>query len=147
MNEKVMNELITLTYALGEHVKQTTIDFFNDAPYKDKLHKVILDNKKLIIDFLNSIESDVTERLTRGEEFEGYKLVQGRSTRKWNDEAKTALLGKLGQNAYTKKLIGVTEAQKQLGKEFVDTYTTKSEGKPTLVSSDDKRPSMEEINQ
>ena len=133
--------------ALAKHVKQTTIDLFDDMDDNDDLRRSILDNRKLIINFLNSIESDVIERLMRGEEFKGYKLVYGRSIRKWNEEAKAALFGKLGQNAYTKKLIGVTEAQKQLGKEFVDTYTTKIEGKPTLVSSDDKRPSMEEINQ
>lgn len=133
--------------ALAEHVKQTTIDLFDDVDDNDDLRKVILDNKKLIINFLNSIETDVTERLLRGETFEGYKLVEGRSTRKWNGEAETALIVELGKKAYTKKLIGVTEAQKQLGKEFVDNHTTKSNGKLTLVSESDKRPSIQEINQ
>ena len=133
--------------ALAEHVKETTIDLFDDINDNDDLRKLILDNKKLIINFLNSIETDVTERLIRGEKFKGYKLVEVYSRRKWNNEAEASLVEKLGKKAYTKKLINITEAQKQFGRTFVDNYTIKSKGKLTLVKSNDKRLSIHDVNQ
>ena len=47
----------------------------------------------------------------------------------------------LGDDAYEKKLIGVTAADALLGKELVDAMTEKR-GSPTLAGLDDKRPAL-----
>jgi hypothetical protein len=107
-----------------------------------------LDNKKLIISWLNSVEEVVFERLNAGEEFAGYKLVHGRSSRSWTDPqlAEQVLVEALGAEAFApKKIITAPQAEKALGKKraaLLDGLISKSEGSPTMVSSDDKRPEI-----
>jgi len=101
--------------------------------------KLILDNKKLIEDYLKSVEEYVYDRVLIGEKFKGYKLVEGRSNRKWIDEAEEILKNKLGDDAYEKKLIGITAAGKKLKKDEVEKLTYKPEGKLQLVPVSDKR--------
>lgn len=101
--------------------------------------KAIIDNMKLITDFLNSVYKETYDRMCQGESFNGYKLVEGRSNRTWGDDAESYLAEKLGDDAYTKKLIGVTLAQKYIGKEKVDELTYKPPGKLTMAPDYDKR--------
>lgn len=105
----------------------------------NKQLKLILDNKKLIEDFLKSVEQYIYDRVLDGEKFEGYKLVEGRSNRKWVDNAEEVLKNKLGEDAYEKKLIGITAAGKKLKKDEVEELTYKPEGKLQLVPASDKR--------
>jgi len=117
----------------------------------DSQKKTVLDNKKLVETFLKAVESSVFDQLDQGITFEGYKLVEGRSIRKWSDEAEASLSHKLGDKAYNKKLIGVGAAEKELGKDFVNDLTVKPQGKTTLAPSSDKRSAItsdlfEEIN-
>ncbi len=104
--------------------------------------KAILGNKKLIESFLKAVEASVFDQIERGEEFEGYKLVEGRSIRKWNDKAEHSLISRLGSDAYNRKLIGIGEAEKRLGKEAISDLTIKPKGKTTLALSSDKRESI-----
>jgi hypothetical protein len=104
--------------------------------------KAILGNKKLIESFLKAVEASVFDQIERGEEFEGYKLVEGRSIRKWNDKAEHSLISRLGSDAYNRKLIGIGEAEKRLGKEAISNLTIKPKGKTTLALSSDKRESI-----
>lgn len=78
----------------------------------------------------------------------GFKVVEGRSNRKFTDEEKVAeTLIETGQfteeTLYTRKLIGLSEMEKALGKkklnELLREFITKPPGKPTLVVSTDKR--------
>ena len=111
--------------------------------------QTILDNKKLIIDWLNSVEDHVKSMIESGETFPGYKLVNGRSSRVWNDEPKAErllkrLLGAAG--AYEKKLLSIPKAEKALGKEKsyrIEKLVDKRVGPPTLVPESDKREAIE----
>ena len=49
--------------------------------------------------------------------------------RKWADDAESYLSDSLGNDAFevTKKLIGITKAEKLIGKELVNQLTTKEE--------------------
>lgn len=105
----------------------------------DIQRKRILDNRKLIESFFKSVEDSVFLRLQRGESFKGYKLVTGRSNRIWKEDAESTLVKELGDGAYTKKLITITAAQKELGKDVVNELAIKPEGKPTLAPESDKR--------
>ncbi|MTI95409.1 MAG: DUF2800 domain-containing protein [Firmicutes bacterium] len=85
-----------------------------------------------------------------GVKFPGYKLVEGRSNRKYADEA--AVATKLSAEGYTedqifqKKLLGITAMEKLLGKkEFglqLGDLVIKPPGKPTLVPESDGRPEL-----
>jgi len=93
--------------ALKKHTEDTILSSFEDLnkdimfnELNDEQLKLILDNKKLIEDFLKSVEQHIYDRVLNGEKFEGYKLVEGRSNRKWIDDAEEVLKNKLGENAY-----------------------------------------------
>ena len=103
----------------------------------------LLDNKKLIIKYIENIESNVYSKLSNGEQFNGYKLVAGRASRTWKPELEDDLVAKLGDDAYTKKLIGITKAEKLLTKEDMEELTFKADGKPTLAPESDKRKAIE----
>ncbi|RTL03543.1 DUF2800 domain-containing protein [Candidatus Dependentiae bacterium] len=105
----------------------------------DKEKKLILDNKDLIISFFNSIEKDVYDRLITGGEFKGMKLVYGKSYRVFKPNAEAFLKKELGSEAYEKKLIGITEAEKRIGKKKMAKITNKPLGKLTMVKSTDPR--------
>lgn len=86
--------------------------------------------------------------VSRGKEWNGYKVVEGRSVRKYADEDAVAEAAK--QNGYTdiyrKSLITLTEMQKLMGKkkfeEILGSLIIKPPGKPTLVPVTDKRQAM-----
>ena len=86
--------------------------------------------------------------VSRGKEWNGYKVVEGRSVRKYADEDAVAEAAK--QNGYTdiyrKSLITLTEMQKLMGKkkfeEILGSLIIKPPGKPTLVPIADKRQAM-----
>jgi hypothetical protein len=112
----------------------------NEVPkLSDERKAEILKNKGLIELFLKAVEDSVFQQISQGQEFKGYKIVEGRSIRRWTNNAEAELAKRLGDDAFTKKLIGITEAQKHLGKEVVDSLTEKPSGKPTLVPETDKR--------
>lgn len=83
-----------------------------------------------------------------GRKWPGYKLVEGRSVRKYADErAVAATVTAKGYDPYEKKLLGITEMQKMLGKarfeELLGEYIIKPTGKPVLVPASDKRREIE----
>ena len=111
--------------------------------------RVIQDNAKLIKSWLDAVESHIFDMLLSGEDFAGYKLVEGRSTRAWQDEQKAieVLKTRLDESQlYTQKLISPAQAEKLLKKDKVilSELIVKSEGKPTLVPDCDKRTSLKD---
>ena len=101
------------------------------------------------VDALTAWASDVKEyalqQAISGTAFPGWKLVEGRSNRKYTSEAAVAAAVEgAGFDPYEKKLLGITAMQKLLGKsrfeELLAPYIEKPQGKPTLVRSSDKRP-------
>lgn len=83
--------------------------------------------------------------LNHGKEWHGFKVVEGRSNRKFADEQAVAKVAK--EHGYTdiyrQSLITLTEMQKLMGKkqfeEILGDLIIKSSGKPTLVPISDKR--------
>lgn len=80
-----------------------------------------------------------------GKKWTGFKIVEGRSNRKYVDETKVSEICR--DNGYTdiykKTLIGITDMEKLLGKskfkELLSEYVIKPKGKLTLVPQSDKR--------
>ncbi len=104
-------------------------------------------------DELSKWASDVmayaqAEAIENGKHWDGYKLVEGRSVRKFSDEAKVEEAAKEAgyTDIYNKSLITLTAFEKLMGKKtFADVlgqYVTKPAGKLTLVPVSDKRPEV-----
>ena len=103
------------------------------------------------VDALTAWASDVKEfalqQAISGKEWTGWKLVEGRSNRRYtSDAAVAATVEGAGFDPYERKVMGVTAMQKMLGKsrfeELLAPYIEKPQGKPTLVPESDKRPAM-----
>ena len=75
-----------------------------------------------------------------GNDFPGYKLVEGQSKRSWTDKAEDRIVKEIGEEkAYNKKLIGLGDAEKLIDKKIIDEITQKPKGKATLAPISDKR--------
>ena len=87
------------------------------------------------------------EQAIQGKQWTEWKLVEGRSNRKYTDETKVAQTVKnAGFEPYEQKLLGITAMTSLLGKdkfeELLGSFVIKPQGKPTLVPMSDKRPVM-----
>lgn len=84
-----------------------------------------------------------------GERYEGFKLVAGRSIRKYTDETAVAEAAKAAgyKDIYKQSLLTITAMEKLMGKkhfsEILGNLVVKPEGKPTLVPVTDKRPELQ----
>jgi len=90
--------------------------------------------------------------LNHGKEWSGYKVVAGRSVRKFKDEDAVAEAAKVSgyKDIYRQSLITLTEFEKLMGKakfnEVLGGLVYKPPGKPTLVPVSDKRPAINVSN-
>ena len=90
--------------------------------------------------------------LNHGKEWDGFKVVEGRSVRKYRDEKSVAeaAISAGYRDIYRQSLIPMTEMQKLMGKtkfeEILGSLIYKPPGKPTLVPNSDKRPAMNVTN-
>ena len=84
-----------------------------------------------------------------GERYEGFKMVAGRSIRKYTDETAVAEAAKAAgyKDIYKQSLLTITAMEKLMGKkqfsEILGDLVVKPEGKPTLVPLSDKRPELQ----
>lgn len=90
--------------------------------------------------------------VNHGKEWNGFKVVEGRSVRKYKDEELVAQAAKDHgyTDIYRQSLITMTEMQKLMGKKQFDQILgdliVKPQGKPNLVPVTDKRPAMNVTN-
>lgn len=90
--------------------------------------------------------------LNHGKEWNGFKVVEGRSVRKYRDEAAVAEAAKEAgyKDIYRQSLIPLTEMQRLMGKDRFEAILggliTKAPGRPTLVPKSDRRPAMNVSN-
>ena len=86
--------------------------------------------------------------VNHGKEWHGFKVVEGRSVRKYKDEDAVAEAAKANgyKDIFRQSLITLTEMEKLMGKkkfeEILGDLIYKPPGKPTLVPLSDKRPAM-----
>jgi hypothetical protein len=137
-----------------EHALMVEFEDLSTTPLKEPAQltdqdlSFILNHKVMIEKWLKSVEQHVVGKIESGHGFPGFKMVEGRSNRKWADEneAEKMLVKLLGKDkAYKKKLLTAPAAEKALGKEKkaeIKDLIVKPEGKPVLVPEEDKRPPM-----
>ena len=82
-----------------------------------------------------------------GVKYAGFKIVEGRSNRKYtDDDAVAKAVEDAGYEPYEKRLLGITAMSQALGRkkfeELLGGLVYKPPGKPVLVPESDKRPAM-----
>ncbi len=113
----------------------------------------VYEAKDRLVSWANGVAEYLLDEALKGKEWEGYKLVEGRSTRAWKDLAKAegVLLGKYAEGAvFNKKLKGFGDLEKLMTKpvfaSLVGKFVHKPAGKPTLVIEADKRPELNSLD-
>ena len=122
-------------------------DFKLPPLLEDSEIEVILSLADQLVSWVNDIKEYALQQAISGKDWTGFKLVEGRSNRRYTDEAAvTQAVTNAGFDPYERKLLGITAMQKLLGKsrfeEILSAYIEKPQGKPTLVPESDKRPVM-----
>lgn len=90
--------------------------------------------------------------VNHGKEWHGFKVVEGRSVRKYKDEDAVAEVAKANgyKDIFRQSLITLTEMERLMGKskfeKILGDLIHKPPGKPTLVPLSDKRPAMNVSN-
>lgn len=103
-----------------------------------------------VADDLSKWASDIytfaqNQAITYGKQWEGFKLVEGRSNRKYTSDAEVIEAAKAAgyTDIYKKSLIGVSEMERLMGKKefsrILGRLVYKPQGKVTLVPNSDKR--------
>ena len=129
------------------NLEMARYEFQAPALLSDEEVADILGRVDALTAWANDVKEYALQQAVSGKEWNGWKLVEGRSNRKYTSEAVVAATVEgAGFDPYERKVLGVTAMQKLLGKtrfeELLAPYIEKPQGKPTLVPESDKRPAM-----
>ena len=115
----------------------------------------VLDRSKSLESWLKKIRADALEMVLQGGEIPGYKLVAGRSVRRYKPDSETAVVTAAEEAGYPeamlfdRKLLSITAMEKLLGKktfnEVLGDLVEKPEGAPTLAPLSDKRQAINTV--
>ena len=121
-------------------------DFSPAATLEDREIEAILEKADALTAWAADVKEYALSQALAGKQWTGYKVVEGRSNRKYTDEKAVAEAVKaIGENPYCKpEVLGITAMTKLLGgkkkfDELLSKYVCKPQGKPTLVPASDKR--------
>ena len=122
-------------------------DFKVPPLLEDEEVEEILAHVDDLVAWATDIREYALQQAISGKTWNAWKLVEGRSNRRYTDEIAVAeVVSHAGFDPYERKVISVTALQKVLGKprfdELLSPYIEKPQGKPTLVPTSDKRPAM-----
>ena len=122
-------------------------DFEEPATLDDSEIADILPRIDDLVAWANDIKEYALQQAMSGTEYKGFKVVEGRSVRKYTDDAAVAAtVENAGYDPYERKVLGITAMTSLLGKkkfeELLGGMITKPPGKPTLVPNSVKRPAL-----
>jgi hypothetical protein len=130
-------------------MKLATFEFALPPLLSDEEIAEILSSIGDLTSWANEIMAYATDAaVNHGKRWPGFKVVEGRSNRKYTDEEAVAEAAKNAgyRDIYKQSLITITEMEKLMGKskfnEILGGLIMKPPGKPTLVPVSDKRPEM-----
>lgn len=114
----------------------------------------VLAKADVAIKWLNDVKDFALKEAERGQSITGWKLVEGRSNRKYVDQ--DAVARKLVESGipeaviYERSLLGITALEKAVGKskvaELIGDLIDKPQGKPVLVPETDKRQAINPVS-
>ena len=121
-------------------------DFAPPDMLQDSEIAMILERADSLTAWAADVKEYALSEALKGRKWNGYKVVEGRSNRKYTDEkAVVSAVKSAGKDPYSEpKILGITEMTKLLGgkkrfEEVLSKYVYKPQGKPTLVPVSDKR--------
>ena len=121
-------------------------DFAPPDMLEDTEIEAILEKVEALTAWAADIKEYALSQALAGKQWTGYKVVEGKSNRKYTDEnAVAAAVKAIGKNPYSEPdILGITAMTKLLGgkkkfDELLSKYVCKPQGKPTLVPASDKR--------
>ncbi len=122
-------------------------DFEKPDTLEDEEVEAILARVDEFISWANDVKEYAFNAAVAGKEWTGWKLVEGRSNRKYvSEDAVADAVNGAGFDPYERKVLGITAMTKLLGKakfdELLGSLIEKPAGKPTLVPVSDKRPAL-----
>lgn len=122
-------------------------DFAEPALLKSGEIAVILSKIDNLVSWASDVKDFALAEALRGVQYDGWKVVEGRSNRKYTDETAVAETVKgIGLDPYEHKVIGITAMTTLLGKkrfeEIIGGLITKPQGKPVLAPMTDKRQAL-----
>lgn len=122
-------------------------DFEMPAALENDEVASILTKVDELVSWASDLKEYALQKALSGTKFTGFKVVEGRSNRKYTDEDAVAkTVEAAGFDPYEKKLLGITAMSQALGKkkfeELLGGLVYKPSGKPALVPESDKRPAM-----
>ena len=100
-----------------------------------------------LVSWVTDVKEYALRQTLSGVSYDGFKVVEGRSNRKYTDEnAVVEAVKSAGYDPYEHKVLGVTAMTRLLGKakfeELLGGLIEKPQGKPTLAPKSDKRPAL-----
>ena len=133
------------------HMELAKLDFPAPPTLSNEEIAGIIGKLDTLTTWADDLKAYALKKAMKGEKFPAFKLVEGRSLRKFsNEEIVAATVTAAGYDPYEKKLLGITAMTKQLGKkkfdELLSNYVVKPQGKPVLVPVTDKRPEFSTAN-
>lgn len=145
-------------FCRARHACRARADSFLELAKYDFKLPALLDDHEIVevialADKLSSWAEDVytyatDKAINEGKEWSGYKLVAGRSNRKYTNEQDVinAVTAAGYTDIYKQSLIGISDMEKLLGKkvfaELLSELIEKPQGKATLVPANDKRQTL-----
>ena len=122
-------------------------DFEMPANLENTEIEVILSKADELAAWCSDIKEYAFQQALNGKQWNGWKLVEGRSVRKYiNEDAVAETVKNAGYDPYEHKVLGITAMTRMLGKakfeNLLGSFIEKPTGKPALVPKSDKRPSI-----
>lgn len=122
-------------------------DFAVPSTLEDEEIEIVLSKADELVNWAGEVKEYALQQALSGKSWKGWKLVEGRSNRRYvSEEAVAAKVEEAGYDPYEKKLLGITAMTKQLGKkkfdELLKGLIEKPQGKPVLAPESDKRPAL-----
>ncbi len=125
-------------------------DFEMPEKLEDAEIEIILSKADELTSWVNDIKEYALKAALQGKKWSDFKLVEGRSNRKYtNEDAVATKVKEAGFDPYEYKVLGITAMTKLLGKTTFESLLAglieKPQGKPTLVKRSDKRKELNTI--
>lgn len=135
-------------YRAGDALAAAKADFKEPAMMSNEEIGEALKLGERLKGWLDDIQAYALDSSLSGRKIPGWKVVEGRSVRKYSDEI--AVVDRLEAAGYPRaittetKILGISALEKAIGKkplaEICGDLIIKPQGKPTLVPEEDKRP-------
>lgn len=130
-----------------EAMETAQYDFRPPSTLEDWEIENILPRLDQMVSWANDVKEYALKGALSGRKWKGWKVVEGKSNRKYIDENVVATtVQAAGYDPFEKKVLGITAMTKKLGKatfnNLLGKLIMKPAGKPSLVPEEDPRPEM-----